>query len=442
MYCPSCGARNLTGATACVDCGRPFPVMAPAPAPAQPPSILRRPGPLAPPSLDGLPRAPSSQDAPVTAPGGPPPRAPVVDVPTTEPRTPVRATLDDRTVPERPAVLEPPRTEPARQAPGPVASAAPATAAVAPRPAPPVVAAPPAMPSAPQQAVAPVVAPTMPPVAPPPAVVAPKPAVAPAVAAPPPPAPVIVAVAAPPPSPAPIAAPPAPPPPAPVVAAVAAAPPPSPVVAAPPPSPAPVAAPPPPAPVVAPPKSAPVAAPPAPLAATAAPKKPATSTPARTPKPVTVKLAVPGTLRQLGAALVDGVGVGVAVFAALRALLAALDVRPTVQGVVDALHENPVTVAPLLLAVPLGFFAWHLVAVALQGTPGQRLVGLRLVDKVGQKPALPGLVVRAVAQAVGGLLFFAGPAWALLVDGRRRGFGDVVAGTVAVVVPKDPHGGR
>jgi uncharacterized RDD family membrane protein YckC len=96
----------------------------------------------------------------------------------------------------------------------------------------------------------------------------------------------------------------------------------------------------------------------------------------------------------------------------------------------------------LVLAVPVGFFVWHAVAVALQGTPGQRLLGLRLVDKSGQTPAKPRLVVRAVVQAVAALLFLAGPAWALLVDGRRRGFGDIVAGTVAVVVPKDPHGGR
>lgn len=157
---------------------------------------------------------------------------------------------------------------------------------------------------------------------------------------------------------------------------------------------------------------------------------------------MTVKLAVAGAVRQLGAAVVDGAGIAGAVFIALRALLAALDVRPTVQGVVDALHADPVTVAPLLLAIPLGFFAWHVLAVGLQGTPGQRLLGLRLVDRVGQKPAAPRLVVRAVVQAVGALLFFAGPAWALLVDGRRRGFGDIVAGTVAVVVPKDPHGGR
>jgi uncharacterized RDD family membrane protein YckC len=152
---------------------------------------------------------------------------------------------------------------------------------------------------------------------------------------------------------------------------------------------------------------------------------------------VTVKLAVPGTLRQWGAAGVDGVGVAVAVTVALRALLAALDIRPSAQGVVDALHADPLTVAPLLLAIPLGFFAWHLLAVALQATPGQRLIGLRLVDRAGRKPALARLVVRAFGQAIGGLLLGAGPAWALLVDGRRRGFGDIVAGTVAVVVPKD-----
>jgi uncharacterized RDD family membrane protein YckC len=152
---------------------------------------------------------------------------------------------------------------------------------------------------------------------------------------------------------------------------------------------------------------------------------------------VTLKLAVPGALRQWGAAMVDGVGIAAAVFVALRALLAASGVRPSVQAVVDALHQDPVAVAPLLLAIPSGVFAWHALAARLQGTPGQRLMGLRLVDRMGRKPTLPRLVVRAGVQALAALLCLAGPAWALLVDGRRRGLGDIVAGTVAVVVPKD-----
>jgi uncharacterized RDD family membrane protein YckC len=380
MYCPSCGARNLTGATACVDCGRHIPVAAPAPAPApaQPPSILRRPGPLAPPSLDGLPRAPHSHEAPKTAPGGPPNHGPAVDIPTTAPLTTAPlttaplttapATVADRTLVEGVAVTAPSSTAPSPTAPSPIAPDRPAPAVVA--------------------SVAPATAARQP---------------VPPLAAPPGPPNVA--------SPAPSRPPPAPP----VAAAHA---PERPVSSS---------------------SSSRAAGPAPPPAAQAQAQAPATTNarPTAPARPVTLKLAVPGALRQWGAAMVDGLGVAAAVFVALRALLAASGVRPSVQAVVDALHQDPVAVAPLLLAIPSGVFAWHALAARLQGTPGQRLVGLRLVDRMGRRPTLPRLLVRAGLQALATLLCLAGPAWALLVDGRRRGVGDIVAGTVAVVVPKD-----
>ena len=141
------------------------------------------------------------------------------------------------------------------------------------------------------------------------------------------------------------------------------------------------------------------------------------------------------------AAVVDGLGVAVLVALGFRALVAVAGLKPSLQGVIDALHEDPIVVAPLMLSVPLGFFAWHLLSLVWTATPGQRLMRLILVDGAGQRPSRRRLVVRAAGHALFGALCLAGPAWALLVDARRRGLGDVVAGTCAVVAPQD-RGGR
>jgi uncharacterized RDD family membrane protein YckC len=135
---------------------------------------------------------------------------------------------------------------------------------------------------------------------------------------------------------------------------------------------------------------------------------------------------------QWGAAVVDGVGAAAVVVGVMRLMMASMGVRPSVQGVVDALHDNAASLLPLVVAVPVGVALWHLSALVLQATPGQRLWRLRLVDQQGRRPAALRLVVRAIVQGAGVLAVFAGPAWALLIDGRRRGPGDIVAGTVAV----------
>jgi uncharacterized RDD family membrane protein YckC len=143
-------------------------------------------------------------------------------------------------------------------------------------------------------------------------------------------------------------------------------------------------------------------------------------------------LEVASTITQLGAALVDGVGAAVVVAAFTRALLALQSIKPSVQGVVDALHADAPSLLPLLLAIPLGVGLWQLTSLLLKATPGQRMFRLRLVDATGGTPVVPRLVLRAVVNALGVLALLAGPAFALLIDARRRGPGDVVAGTVAV----------
>jgi hypothetical protein len=150
-----------------------------------------------------------------------------------------------------------------------------------------------------------------------------------------------------------------------------------------------------------------------------------------------VRLELPGAGRHLVAAVVDAVGITAMLALCLWFVVRIGGVRPSPQGVIDALHASPLDVVPLAASLPVAFFVWHLLALAFSGTPGQRVAGLVLVDAAGRRPSRARLVVRAAGQALGGVLFLAGPAWALLVDARRRGLGEILTGTCAVIPPKD-----
>ncbi|MDP2340236.1 MAG: RDD family protein [Deltaproteobacteria bacterium] len=179
MFCPSCGANNVSAAASCNECGTPLPktTTTPAPAPAEAPRILRRPGPLAPPSLDAVPRAVAPPPPPpptpeLSVPAGlmPPPMMPTVKPPPTsafaEVTDPVAAVAalptSDRaevTAPVR-AVPGPPPPPVTPILPPPIVVAAPAPApppapAPAPAPAPVVAAVPKPHPAAPPRVAAP-----------------------------------------------------------------------------------------------------------------------------------------------------------------------------------------------------------------------------------------------------------------------------------------------
>ncbi len=406
---------------------------APAPAPVEAPRILRKPAPLAPPAFDGLPRAVTSSMATLqTAPSQPLPAATLDRPPVTASRP---MPIGNREV-TQPFIVHPDITAPLSRsgpAPLPPSSSMPSVAPLQPlssmpRPAPTSS----AMTTLPLIPVVPV----RPPVAPPPVAVPPA-SIAPAT---PTIAQVTTEPSAPPLSPTiPVA--PARPPPA-VVAAAS----PAPGFAA-----SPVLAPPPvmsaPAPAVS---AAPVMVAPARLAVagnddTAAPRAPRFA-PIAAPAPT---WAVPSTAaiapavkptrreyaswwRQLGAAIVDGTGAVVVVGGLVRLAFSVLGVKPSVQGLINALHDNLLQLAPVVIAIPVGIAVWHLLAVVLGATVGQRLFGLRLVDSRGRAPGVLRLVIRALVAGVGGALFLASPAWALLLDGRRRGFGDIIARTAAI----------
>ncbi len=64
-------------------------------------------------------------------------------------------------------------------------------------------------------------------------------------------------------------------------------------------------------------------------------------------------------------------------------------------------------------------------------TLGQRLLGIRVIDRHGQQPNLLVTSVRALAQLVGTLAAAFGPLW-IAIDSERRAVHDVVAGTYVV----------
>jgi len=353
MFCPSCGAKNPAGVEVCVDCRRALPAHAasatPAPAPAEPPSILRRSRPLAPPpSLAAVPRVPATNTAP----------APTVSAPA------------NHAVPAAPAAP----AAPARPAVAPASVPAPVSTLPAPR----------ALSSLPR---------AMPPLAG-------RQASAAEVSEPLPPAPRA--------TPTPLAAAPRVDDPADEATPVARPRPRTPMPAGP-----------------RPPSST-VAGAGAALAAFAAPHPSTTSPTGRR------VLTVATGPRQWAAAAIDACLLVGVELAAVRALLALLDVRPTFQALTDVAHTSPARLVPVLVLAVVALLAGHLASLALAASPGQRLVGLRLVDGDGGRPSRGRLAVRATVGAVGTLLFLAGPAFALFLDQRRRGPGDIVAGTVAV----------
>jgi uncharacterized RDD family membrane protein YckC len=68
-------------------------------------------------------------------------------------------------------------------------------------------------------------------------------------------------------------------------------------------------------------------------------------------------------------------------------------------------------------------------------TPGMRLMALRVIDRGGDPPGLGKALVRLVGMILAAIPFFAGYLL-ILVDDRRRGLHDMLAGTTVVYAPK------
>jgi uncharacterized RDD family membrane protein YckC len=142
---------------------------------------------------------------------------------------------------------------------------------------------------------------------------------------------------------------------------------------------------------------------------------------------------LPSSARQWCAAVVDGGLTTVVVGLLVRAALALVGIRPTLQGLIDVAHEAPVMLLSVALVACCGVVACALLSVVLKASLGQRVCRVRLVDAHGETPSRTRLIARAVLNAAASLFFLAGPAYALFLDRRRRSPGDVVAGTVAIL---------
>ncbi len=140
-----------------------------------------------------------------------------------------------------------------------------------------------------------------------------------------------------------------------------------------------------------------------------------------------VRLASHGA--RLVASIVDGILVGVMVTVvalALPFLTAGLVVSgaPVLAAVVGLL----VIVAAFL--VTLGYFPWFWAHGG--ATPGMRMFSLRLVrDRDGGPLGRGEAILRLVELWISGAVLYLGFVW-ILVDRRRRGWHDLIAGTVMV----------
>lgn len=140
-----------------------------------------------------------------------------------------------------------------------------------------------------------------------------------------------------------------------------------------------------------------------------------------------VRLASHGA--RLVVSIVDGILVGVmvtVVAVALPFLTAGLVVSgaPVLAAVVGLL----VIVAAFL--VTLGYFPWFWAHG--EATPGMRMFRLRLVrDRDGGPLGRGEAILRLVELWISGAVLYLGFVW-ILVDRRRRGWHDLIAGTVMV----------
>ena len=154
------------------------------------------------------------------------------------------------------------------------------------------------------------------------------------------------------------------------------------------------------------------------------------------------RVRVVGLWRRLGAAIVDGVLL-VPVMALLAVATAALGGRP-VRGLSElgpsylvelAVDGGAAGVASLLMAFVVAFLYFFIFHATRGQTPGQRLLGMRVVDGWGERPSVPRALWRTAACWVsllgGGLGFL----WAAF-DREKRALHDWLAGTYVIAVER------
>lgn len=132
-------------------------------------------------------------------------------------------------------------------------------------------------------------------------------------------------------------------------------------------------------------------------------------------------VAYGGFWRRVAAALVDG------------ALMAAIFFLALASGVLNGSDGAGALLVLFVLAGPL---VYHVAfeASSYTGSPGKRLMGLRVLDLTGQRLGLGSAFLRNVAKLLSGLLGYVGFA-AVGFTSRKQGLHDLLARAVVV---RDP----
>ena len=92
-----------------------------------------------------------------------------------------------------------------------------------------------------------------------------------------------------------------------------------------------------------------------------------------------------------------------------------------------------IAMIPLLLLIGLIGMAYFVIAWARGGqTLGMKMLGIRVVrDRDGGRVGWGAAIVRLIGFYIGGAIFYLGFIW-IFIDARRRGWHDILAGTVVI----------
>ncbi len=148
---------------------------------------------------------------------------------------------------------------------------------------------------------------------------------------------------------------------------------------------------------------------------------------ASTPAPPDVRLASP--VKRLIGYIIDGVIISIAL--TVVAVVLGTIIGAAGQAGRDFIAGSGIILYMLvLLALGIGYFPWFWSHGGQ--TPGHKLLGMRVVvEEDGSQLGFGGGLVRLFGYFVSGLVFWIGFIW-ILIDKRRRGWHDIMAGTIVV----------
>ena len=132
---------------------------------------------------------------------------------------------------------------------------------------------------------------------------------------------------------------------------------------------------------------------------------------------------------RLVAYIVDAILIGVLVTALVIAL-SILTAGLAAAGAVALAFLGGLALLVGVFAVSLGYFPWFWVNGG--ATPGMRIFNLRVVrDRDGGPIGWGEAILRLIGFWISSLVFYLGFVW-ILIDKRRRGWHDLIAGTVMI----------